>query len=460
MVVTDGVHATEHPLLEVEPRVGRPSGRRELLDPGEEIARTAGVHVRFRRHPAHRHPGAQLLDRTHHGSVVSQRRVDERHHVLAVSQPVMKAVSLHLLLDVRVGNVEAVLMPVACSLGGILESGLVFAHGVVARHAGDVFHSEPFFPEAAYLPDPFLLARSPAVQLLDQPLVVRLSVHLGEVGLFVKIEKLGVLRRGRTCLDAQRFHTFHGPFEALGVRSVREDHLEFALLGIEVLVRPRAVDCARAVAEVDFVLLAGLHAAAAKERRVVRRLVHDNEFAVLELSFGLKHLRPPHGKGSLLGFLFRRGMFLEIYIEPSPDRFVFTGGFLDLLDPVHVASGHGPFVRVGRVSQPLQRLQMVRSLFERPLVVLLVRSVVVDRLHRGQYVLRENVLRQRLTHPGGRSIDSRLAQRLKKLSLRFGPNLHLDHGPLLSLQGLDEEQGVLVLDVVLVEGQYLPLPAE
>jgi hypothetical protein len=95
---------------------------------------------------------------------------------------------------------------------------------------------------------------------------------------------------------------------------------------------------------------------------------------------------------------------------------------------------------------------MVRSLFERPLVVLLVRGVVVDRFHRGQYVLGENVLRQRLTHPGGCGVDAGLAQRLQELPLRFRPNLHLDHGPLLSLQGLDEDQGVLILDVVLVEG--------
>ena len=86
--------------------------------------------------------------------------------------------------------------------------------------------------------------------------------------------------------------------------------------------------------------------------------------------------------------------------------------------------------------------------------------MVVDRLHRGQYILREDVLRQRLAHPRGRSIDSRLAQCLQELAFRLGPNLHLDHGPLLSLQGLDEYQGVLVLDIILVEGQDLPLPAE
>jgi len=200
VVVADGVHAAQEPLLEVEPGLPRSPGGGELPDPGEEVGGPAGVHVRLRRHTPDGDAGAQLLHRAHHRAVVLQHRVDEGRQVVAVGEPVVEAVALHLSLQVLVRDVETVLVPVAGPLPRILEGQLVLAHGVVAWHPGQVLHAEAPLPETAHLPDALLLARRAAVQLLDQAPVLRIPVHLGQVGLLVEIEQLRVLRCGRPAI--------------------------------------------------------------------------------------------------------------------------------------------------------------------------------------------------------------------------------------------------------------------
>jgi len=63
--------------------------------------------------PPHEDAGAQLLHRAHHRAVVLQHRVDEGRQVVAVGEPVVEAVALHLSLQIVVRDVEAVLVPVA-----------------------------------------------------------------------------------------------------------------------------------------------------------------------------------------------------------------------------------------------------------------------------------------------------------------------------------------------------------
>ena len=125
-----------------------------LLDPGEEIARAAGLHVGHRGHSARSHAHAHLLDRADHGSVVLHDQVDEAGHALTVGQIVDQRIALHLFFQVILGDVEPELVPVSALGVAVQKSRLVFAQRVVPGKLGDVLDAQLLLPIAAQGLDP------------------------------------------------------------------------------------------------------------------------------------------------------------------------------------------------------------------------------------------------------------------------------------------------------------------
>ncbi len=155
------------------------------------------------------------------------------------------------------------MVAISTAFSDAFKGKLMLTQRGVSRHPGQVLDTQTPLPKNPHLADTFLLARRPAVQFLHHAFVFRITVGFGQIGLLVEIKQLRILGRGGPRLDAQRFHSLEGSLDALAVRPVREHQFEFPLLGIEVLIRPWPVDTADPVAEIDFILLAGLHTAPA-----------------------------------------------------------------------------------------------------------------------------------------------------------------------------------------------------
>ncbi len=107
VVVADGIHTPEHPLLEVQPARRRFAPAGQFLDAREEVAGAARVHVGLGRHAARRDADTHLLDGAHHGAVVFQHGLDEGVHPRAVRQLVEQRVPLHFPLQILIGQIEA-----------------------------------------------------------------------------------------------------------------------------------------------------------------------------------------------------------------------------------------------------------------------------------------------------------------------------------------------------------------
>ena len=114
---------------------------------------------------------------------------------------------------------------------------------------------------------------------------------------------------------------------------------------------------------------------------------------------------------------------------------------------------------VGALLQGLQFLAQAQGLVDLGPVVLAVAHVEIDVFDGVQNRRKEAVFDQRLSLFPDRRLHIP-AQHLVDAAVRVRPDLHLDHGALLPLETLGEDQRVLVLHVATVEGQRLALPAE
>ncbi len=86
--------------------------------------------------------------------------------------------------------------------------------------------------------------------------------------------------------------------------------------------------------------------------------------------------------------------------------------------------------------------------------------MVVDRLHRREDIAREAVFRQGLADLGDGGLAVGFPELRQDLRLSLRPDLHLDHRALLPVDGLGEDERILVLDVALIDWQSLSLPAQ
>jgi len=153
-------------------------------------------------------------------------------------------------------------------------------------------------------------------------------------------------------------------------------------------------------------------------------------------------------------------VLFEIRPEFARDGFLLAFGILDLFDPADVLLGHVPDIRIVRLGQFFQALQMALGFLQCCLVVILVVCVMVDGLDRRKNIVSEQIIGKRITNLGRGRVDPSLAKHVYDLLFGLRPNLHLDNGLLLALHGLNEDERVLVLDILLIKTKSFSLPTE
>ena len=292
-----------------------------------------------------------------------------------------------------------------------------------------------------------------------QSFVVGALVGLADVGELFEVHLLGVFRRGHPGIDPKLFELFQHRLDPSRGGIAVQDHFQLAALGIEVGVRPGAIADPGAVLEGDGVLVPVLHAGVVIEQRPVVDVVGlDGNGAGTDPALGVGHLAAFHlERRFLLGFLrVELGQVLLEYAVGGP---VPVDGLFDLLDPFQIVVRHLLDLGVGALLQGFQFLAQAQGLVDLGPVVLAVAHVEIDVFDGVQNRRKEAVFDQRLSLFPGRRLHIP-AQHLVDAAVGVRPDLHLDHGALLPLEALGEDQRVLVLHVAAVEGQRLALPAE